>query len=107
MDDSLRGINTLTTSIISPSPTILSLPDDIKKIQAWVVGQNTGLHATSGGERMNTELERFDGKRRCHRAIELFWQRRIDSLAFLDSIFFQIYKQWSHFPGSYWAAWRV
>jgi len=55
MDDSLRGINTLTTSIISPSPTILSLPDDIKKIQAWVVGQNTGLHATSGGERMRIQ----------------------------------------------------
>jgi len=52
--DALREINTLTT-IITPSPTILALPDDIKNIKAWVMSQNAEMHAASGGESMRIQ----------------------------------------------------
>lgn len=56
MDDSLRGIYTLTTSVISPVSTALPLSkDNFRRIQAWIGEHNAKKLAAPGGDSMRVQ----------------------------------------------------
>ena len=57
MDDHLRGMHTtLTTSIVSPTPTIASLPEVVQKnIQALLASQASAFQESANGHVASTE----------------------------------------------------